>query len=164
MIADTPILLIIHHEHARYRLCSQQPCLTGHLAVHLELSGQMTGMLHPKSLINLVPLSIAGQIDWHALRSQPFGLVVPFQRPKRSSGYAPLGPLTGVDHCVPDVGFLASTQVWHARWDHNHLIRSQLESSTWKTTTPFSRSTLRTCLTTRRRSLSRQWKNSKRCA
>jgi hypothetical protein len=39
------------------------PCLTGHLAAHLELSGRMTGMFHLKLLINLAPLSIAGQID-----------------------------------------------------------------------------------------------------
>ena len=65
MIADMLVLLIIHHEHAGYRLSSRQPCLTGYLAAHLELSGQTTGMFHLKLLINLAPLSITGQIYWH---------------------------------------------------------------------------------------------------
>ena len=66
IIVDTLVLFTLHHEHAGYRLCSRLPCLTGHLAVHLELSGHTTSMFHLKLLINLVSLSIAGQINWHA--------------------------------------------------------------------------------------------------
>jgi hypothetical protein len=38
-----------------------------HLTVYLELSGQTIDMFHLKLLINLAPLSIASQIDWHTL-------------------------------------------------------------------------------------------------
>ena len=76
----------------------------------LELSGRTTGTFHLKLLINLAPLSIACQIDWHVpLRSRQSGLLVPFLSPERSSGSAPRGPLTGVDHYVSGVDFSMST-------------------------------------------------------
>ena len=112
----------------------------------------------------LLPCQLQVKLTGTPPRSRPSGLVVPFLSPERKLGIYSARPLPDVGHYILSVEFSASTQVWHAWWDHNRLIRSRPQSSTWKTTTPSSTSTLKTCLTTRRRSLSRQRKNSKRSA
>ena len=85
MIVDMLVLLIIHHEHARYQLSSRLPYLIGHLAAHLELSGQTTGMFHIKLLTNLAPLSNIGQIDWHALEVTTVGFGGALLKPREKA-------------------------------------------------------------------------------
>ena len=71
-----------------------------------------TGMFHLKLLINFLSLSIAGQIDWHALRKF-IGSTSPALKPSGSSGSSQVDPsgMLRVDT------FLWWHVFWHAWWD-----------------------------------------------
>ena len=77
------------------------------MAAHLELSRQMTDMFHLKLLINLAPLSIAGQIDWHASQGHDRPVRWCPSKARRELGICSARSLLGVDHCVHGVNFFS---------------------------------------------------------